>query len=279
MLTGLAVLALAAPKTIPLTCDNLGKTVPLTLKAGQNATAQFDGKSVIVTWKGKRTALPTQSCEEALSAPRVALLDANFDGWADLSVFDNDYGYAGVNVMHRLYFAQPSGATFRESSVGLVDVSNLTLNPATKTVAYTTKDGPFSLEITLCQTADGKDLFTCRKDEGEGGSWVKWYDQAGRVVGQRAKTGVNDTQFGVLRKTNFVPRPGVKQAGLTWLRGTGLMSCKFTASGSTQALQVLGTGSQLAGYYGMTLRSDASAFFTPHISYLADVAAPANALA
>lgn len=110
--------------------------------------------------------------------------------------------------MHYLYLAQPGRATFRESSLGLVDISTLKLDKTSKTVEYGTKDGPFYLQITLCKTADGKDLFTCRKDDGEGGQWIRWYDEKGKVVTQREKTGANATQFRVLRKTYFVPKFG-----------------------------------------------------------------------
>lgn len=208
MLTSLALLALVAPKPVPLTCDNVGKPVPLNLGTGQKATAQFDGEDLVVIWNGKRTLLPTQSCEEALGQRRLTLLDANFDGWADLSVFNNNYGYNGVNIMHYLYLAQPSRGTFRKSSLDLIDISTLKLDKTSKTVEYGTKDKPFYLQVTLCKTGDGKDLFTCRKDEGEGGRWVRWYDEKGKVVAQREKTSADATQFRVLRKTYFAPEFG-----------------------------------------------------------------------
>lgn len=161
LLTRLALTALTANEP---TCAQVAKGATLTLTPGLSGSVKRQGENLDIQLAGKTYPLPTDNCDNAgaQSFAPLVIKDFNFDGVNDLAVLDG-IGYGGVNLFYRLYFTEKASRTLRGSSSETVEMTNLTLDPVTKTLVFTGKSGPAYEQHVLCLLPGGRDYYTCRQ--------------------------------------------------------------------------------------------------------------------
>lgn len=179
-----------------LNCAALQRGAAFEVRPGVNARITQTAEDRFQLHVGSHTLRVGGTCNPEF-AMGALVADFNFDGWRDVAVPTNT-GYGGVNTFYTLYFYRPGDRSFQKSrfSDALNDLSiraNLIPDPVTRTVDAGYKSGPGEVKATLCQTADGSDLYTCRVGQlgtaapatlPDDDDWA-WYDPLGHVVARR----------------------------------------------------------------------------------------------